>query len=155
MQNDDSDDEIATARNMKALEKEFDSGAPRKDAFLSLMKQTFSARRERILSDCSDVSFSSILAEFQAFSLHYVVSSLSTRHQSLMCYLLFFVCSFYQLAQEIDLILGKKEVFKGAIHQWTTKWVPAINSYGDSLTRKCARYHWDETKKKYNGKSIQ
>lgn len=43
---------------------------------------------------------------------------------------------FLQIEQEIGLILGRKDVVKGAVHEWTTKWVPAIIQLSETLTRK-------------------
>ena len=70
----DDGDDVAVARNLKALAKELGESTPRKDVVLSLTKQTFHSRRERILSESEELSFSMLLEEFPSFSRPYVVS---------------------------------------------------------------------------------
>lgn len=41
-----------------------------------------------------------------------------------------------QIEQEIGLILGRKDVIKGAIQEWTNKWAPAIIKLSETLTGK-------------------
>ena len=44
----------------------------------------------------------------------------------------------FQLEQEIDLVLEKKNVFDNALKEWSNKWVPAILEYSNSLSGKKA-----------------
>ena len=41
-----------------------------------------------------------------------------------------------QVEQEIDFVLGKKDVVKAGTAAWVTKWVPAILQHSDTLTGK-------------------
>lgn len=41
-----------------------------------------------------------------------------------------------QIEQQIGLILGRRDVVKGAVQEWTNKWVPAIIQLNESLTGK-------------------
>ena len=50
----------------------------------------------------------------------------------------------------MDLILEKKDVFKSALHDWTTTWVPAILEYGSSCTGKTSAAVL-QAKKDYEG----
>ena len=70
----DDGDDVAVARNLKALAKELGESTPRKDVVLYLTKQTFHSRRECILSESEELSFSMLLEEFLSFSRPYVVS---------------------------------------------------------------------------------
>lgn len=72
----DGDDEVSISRNIKALEKEMQKQHPRKEAILPLMKQTFPTRRQDVLLPSAEVSFSSLLTEYPALSLPYVVSDI-------------------------------------------------------------------------------
>ena len=69
----DGNDEIANSRNLEALKKEMERGKPRKEFVLSLMKETFTSRREVILSDTT-TSVATILEKQGALSLPFVVS---------------------------------------------------------------------------------
>ena len=55
-----------------------------------------------------------------------------------------------QLEQEIDLILGRKDIVKTAMHDWTYKWVPAILERAGTLKGKATTLML-ETQKKYEG----
>ncbi len=66
-------DDISHARNIKLLQKEMERDKPRKETVLSLLKQTFTSRREYILSEAEDVTATTILKEHQALSLPYAV----------------------------------------------------------------------------------
>lgn len=66
-------DAASNERNMNALKKEMDREKPRKDVVLSLLKQTFSTRRDEIVSDCSDVTVTSIISIHKALTLPYAV----------------------------------------------------------------------------------
>ena len=41
-----------------------------------------------------------------------------------------------QVEQEIDLVLGTKDVVKAGTTAWVTKWTPAILQHSDTLTGK-------------------
>ena len=77
----DINDEASSDRNIKALRKEMEREKPRKECVLSLLRQTFSSRREDILSNSSDVSVTTILSEHKALSLLYAV-----------CFLVLYLC---------------------------------------------------------------
>ena len=70
---DDSNDEVANSRNLDALRKEMERDKPRKEFVLSLMRQTFTTRREDILAD-TNASVSIILEKQSALSLPFAVS---------------------------------------------------------------------------------
>jgi len=65
-------DEISHSRNKDALEKEMSKEKPRKEAVLRLLRDTYPLHLQYILSDSSDVTFSTIL-EQQAASIVYMV----------------------------------------------------------------------------------
>ena len=67
-------DEVSNARNLQMLCREMERDKPRRDTVLSLMRQTFTSRREYVLSESSDISVAAILQLHQALSLPYVVS---------------------------------------------------------------------------------
>ena len=56
-----------------------------------------------------------------------------------------------QLDQEMDLILGTKDVLKTAVNSWRMKWVPAVLSYVESLTSKSAKAAMQEAKTMFEG----
>ena len=70
------DDDVSTERNKKLLRKEMekDKTKIKKDTMLSLMKQCYAHRREYITSETEDVTVASILSDFPAFTLPYIVS---------------------------------------------------------------------------------
>ena len=51
-----------------------------------------------------------------------------------------------QLEQEIDLVLEKKGVFASALHSWSSKFVPAIKEYANTLQGKKAQLVSDAQK---------
>ena len=61
-------------------------------------------------------------------------------------------CCYYfiQLEQEIDLILEKKGAFASALQDWSTKWVPAILEYSNTVAGKKAAL-LSATRKVYEG----
>lgn len=67
-------DSATNERNKKALEKELERDHPRKDNVLSLMKQTYSSRREEILTGSVDISVTELLTTYPALCLPYSVS---------------------------------------------------------------------------------
>lgn len=66
-------DDASTQRNVNALKKEMERERPRKDVVLSLLTQTFAARREEIVSDGSDITVTSIISVHKALTLPYAV----------------------------------------------------------------------------------
>ena len=62
-------DDASNQRNVTALQRE----RPRKDVVLSLLNLTFATRREKIVSDSADVTLTSILTKYKAFTLPYAV----------------------------------------------------------------------------------
>ena len=54
-----------------------------------------------------------------------------------------------QIEQEIDLVLGKKDVMKVCSGDWIRKWTPAILHHSDTLTGKAGVVY------KHNQMSIQ
>ena len=60
---------------MEMIRKEMERDAPRKDQLLLLMKLTYPARREFILSDSTEVTATSIPEKYGVLSLVPVVSS--------------------------------------------------------------------------------
>lgn len=66
-------DTATDERNKRALQKELERDHPRKEHILSLMRQTYSSRRDDILSDSADVSVVTLLSTHPALSLPYVV----------------------------------------------------------------------------------
>lgn len=72
-------DEVAHLHNMQALDKELERANSRKDAILPLMRETFSGRRQHILSEDSEVSYTSTIRDYPALALPYVVRSLLTK----------------------------------------------------------------------------
>ncbi len=74
-------DETALERHMNTLKTEMDKESPRKEQILSLMKLTYAARRERILSDSADIS-ATALEEFAALSMIPVVRFCSVYTQT-------------------------------------------------------------------------
>lgn len=62
--------------------------------------------------------------------------------------------SFYvQLEQEIDLILGKKDVVRNSVTEWSSKWSPAILAYVQGVRGKAAQSAIEDAEKKYKSKS--
>ena len=62
-------DDASNQRNITALQRQ----RPRKDVVLSLLNLTFATRREKIVSDSADVTLTSILTKYKAFTLPYAV----------------------------------------------------------------------------------
>ena len=48
----------------------------------------------------------------------------------------FSLCYSLQVDQEIDLVLGKKDVITTATSDWEMKWTPAVLEHSDNLTGK-------------------
>lgn len=67
-------DEASNQRNFKELDKELQRDNPRKENIISLLRQTFSARREDVLKEDDDVTFAAILEAHPVLALPYAVS---------------------------------------------------------------------------------
>ena len=57
----------------------------------------------------------------------------------------------FKLEQEIDMILGKKDVVKNAVAEWTGKWTPAIHAYSKSMRTKVAQTIVKDVQEMYKG----
>ena len=66
-------DEASTRRNLKELDRELQRDHPRKENVISLLRQTFSVRREDVLKE-EDMSVAAILGVHPVLSLPYAVS---------------------------------------------------------------------------------
>ena len=66
-------------------------------------------------------------------------------------YVMTWYLSIIQLEQEIDLILEKRDVFKSALQDWTSSWVPAIIQYGESAQTGKTAAVVVQAKKDYEG----
>ena len=82
--NEDLNDEASSDRNIRALKKEMEKEKPRKECVLSLLRQTFSSRREDILSN-SDVSVTTLLADDKPSNLPYAVRFLVPKQSLNVC----------------------------------------------------------------------
>lgn len=67
-------DEASNQRNVKELNKELQRGNPRKEIVISLLQQTFSARREDVLKEEDGITFADILEAHPVLALPYAVS---------------------------------------------------------------------------------
>ena len=67
-------DDVAYEKNSKELTKELQRSKPRKDAVLSLTRQTFPVRRACVLSNAEDVCVQSLLRDYPELMKPYVVS---------------------------------------------------------------------------------
>lgn len=86
------------------------------------MKTTYKIRRNYILNEATAVS--STLSKYPALSFPAVVSCPSYLIQAVTCF-------FLQIHQEIGLIVGDSEVKANFLEKWSTKFAPAILSYGE------------------------
>ena len=122
-----------TRRHLKELERDH----PRKENVLSLLRQTYSSRRDEILSDSKDISVTTLLSTHPALSLPYAVCiyNVGLLHFPYILYLAIYTY-LLQVEQEIDLVLGKKGIVKAGAIAWMTKWTPAILQHSDTLTGK-------------------
>ena len=73
-----SNDAASNERNNTALKKEIEKEKPRKDVVLSLMKETFSARREEILF-AGNLSLADILLPHKGLKFPYAVSVITRK----------------------------------------------------------------------------
>lgn len=70
---DTEDDEITFVRNINLIEKELDKERPRKEVLLSLVRQTYGARRQQILSESEETTATALLQEFPVLKKIYIV----------------------------------------------------------------------------------
>ena len=70
---DTGDDDITVQRNMQLLIKEVQKERPRKEVVLSLARQTYSARRQKILSNSDEIYVSHLLQEYPFLKKTYIV----------------------------------------------------------------------------------
>ena len=70
---DTGDDEITMQRNFQLLIKEVQKDRPRKEVVCSLARQTYNARRQKIISTSDEMSISHILQEFPFLKKTYIV----------------------------------------------------------------------------------
>ena len=59
-----------------------------------------------------------------------------------------------QFEQEIDLVLGSSDMVKTGMHDWVTKWTPAILQHSQTLTGKLGAIY-KQYQMSYHGKFIQ
>ena len=124
----DEDDEITIQRNYDKLQKELAEKNPKKEIVLALARQTFSFQRRCVLSDNTSVLASQLLDKFGELNKVYVVSETLDTWLDMYSY-----CALiFQIQQDIDLVLTKRDTFKLALADWQTKWVPAILQYGET-----------------------
>ena len=71
---DTGDDDVTVQRNMQLLNKELQKDRPRKEIILALARQTYPARRQRILAGCDNLTIALLLQEYSALRKPYVVS---------------------------------------------------------------------------------
>ena len=66
-------DDITVQRNLQLLLKEVQKDRPRKEVVLSLARQTYSARRQNILSSSEEIYVSLLLQEYPFLKKTYIV----------------------------------------------------------------------------------
>ena len=67
------DDNTTLSRNIELLHKELQASRPRKEVVLTLAAQTYNSRREAVLSECEEVSATSLLATYSELKKLYMV----------------------------------------------------------------------------------
>ena len=70
---DTGDDDVNLTRNISVIEKELDKERPRKEVILSLVRQTYGARRQRISAESEEMTAIALLHEFPVLKKVYVV----------------------------------------------------------------------------------
>ena len=130
---DTEDDNIAVQRNRDELAKELRRDKPRKEIVLSLARQTFQIRRTSVVSEAEDVSVTSLLSDFPELSNKYVV-----RNAFRYMYLLLWLIMQYSWNRKLTLFLEKRGVIASAVQSWSSKWIPAIKEYANTLSGKIA-----------------
>ena len=70
---DTGDDDITVQRNLQLLIKEVQKDRPRKEIVCSLARQTYSSRRQKIISTSEEMSISFILQQYPFFKKTYIV----------------------------------------------------------------------------------
>ena len=76
--------EVAHLRSVQALDKELERPNARKDVILPLMRETFQGRRQHIVSEDSEISFTSIIGDYPALAFSYVVRTKISRMQYIL-----------------------------------------------------------------------
>ena len=71
---DTGEDHVTLGRNIELLHKELDNQRPRKEVVLTLAAQTYSSRREAVLSESEIVTATSLLETYSELKKSYVVS---------------------------------------------------------------------------------
>ena len=132
---------------MQLMKKELEREEPRKEIIISLMKLTYSVRREYILSDSSELSATAVLEEYRALTKVPVVSELC----NVRIIIRITVPLFKKLQQEIDIISGRRDIVKAALEEWKSKWVQAITTYTESLKSKVMSSALQAAKNAYAG----
>lgn len=70
---DTRDDDVTITRNKNLIEKELGKERPRKEVLLSLVRQTYSSRRQQILTESEETTATALLQEFPVLKKIYVV----------------------------------------------------------------------------------
>lgn len=81
--------DITVQSNLQLMNKEMQKDKPRKDVILSLARQTYSSRRQSILSRSNDLSVVLLLQEYCILKKTYVVNAVCIIHCDLvngLCY---------------------------------------------------------------------
>lgn len=125
-----ADDPAGVDQHRKAISEELKKAKPRDSVLLPLMQSTYQERRMFVESEASAAS--EILADYPALC-HPAVVSLSVQW--------YFICLLYysifctQIEQEMELIVGQKDIRGTFEHNWTTV-VPGILKYGSKSKKK-------------------
>lgn len=104
-------DPESLAKHEAAMKTELSKSKPRDTVLLPLMKSTYHSRRIFILNEATSVA--SILAKYPVFS-----------------------CSAAAIHQELGLVVTDSDVKGNFLNRWSSKYVPAILSYGEKSTKK-------------------
>lgn len=104
-------DPESLAKHETAMKTELSKSKPRDTVLLPLMKSTYHSRRIFILNEATSVA--SILAKYPVFS-----------------------CSAAAIHQELGLVVTDSDVKGNFLNRWSSKYVPAILSYGEKSTKK-------------------
>lgn len=74
----EGNDDVCNERNLQMLCREMERDKPRKEHVLTLMRHTFTIRREYVLSETDEVSVATILDKYMGLTLPYAVSRVLT-----------------------------------------------------------------------------
>ena len=91
---DTGDDDVTVERNIQLLNKEIQKDRPRKEIILALARQTYIARRQRILEGCDDLTVALLFQEYCVLKKPYIVSFEHTPSVPQLS-LVLFVLTFY------------------------------------------------------------